>query len=200
MLWSPFTFFWHLPMGWVWLGRHCGTKLYPTRLWGDCQGLLEVDWTCAQYYGRIFMVYKCLLYGAWGMQYICIKAHLKCITRWNFGWYPLNWGIRCGKAEGLRWWVVFLGGSQGPKPKGLQALRGFGRGTFQGAPFAAVHSIAVQFMCVQHSGTAPVCAVVQWYRTCVCSAVVQQLCVQYSGTALVYAVQWYSTRVCSTVV
>ena len=90
MLWSPFSFFWHLPMGWVWLGRHCGTKLYPTHLWGDCQGLLEVDWTCAQYCGRIFLVYKCLLCRALGMQKFCIKAHLKCITRWNIGWYTLN--------------------------------------------------------------------------------------------------------------
>jgi len=55
MLRSPFGFFWHLLMGWVWLGRHCGTKLYPTQLWGDCQGLLEVDWTCAQYFGEKFL-------------------------------------------------------------------------------------------------------------------------------------------------
>ena len=29
-------------------GRHCGTKLHPTLLWGDCQGMLEVDWTVAK--------------------------------------------------------------------------------------------------------------------------------------------------------
>ena len=90
-----------------------------------------------------------------------------------------------------------------------------------------MHSTVVQHMCVQYSGTAPVCAVqwystcvcstavqhlvvqysvtapvcaAQWHGTCVCSIVVQHLCVQYSGTASMCAVQWYSTCVCSTVV
>ena len=71
----------------------------------------------------------------------------------------------------------FLEGFQSQKPVGLQAPRGFGQGTFLGASFATVHSIVVQLMCVQHSGTAPVCAV-QWHSTCVCSTVVQHLCVK----------------------
>ena len=46
-------------MGWVWLGRHCGTKLYPTRVWGDCQGLLGVDCEGAQQRGRSFILNFC---------------------------------------------------------------------------------------------------------------------------------------------
>ena len=69
------------------------------------------------------------------------------------------------------------GGLKAKNPRGCRPHGGLAEGTFPGAPFAAVHSIVVQLMCMQHSGTAPVCAV-QLYSTWVCSTVVQHLCVQ----------------------
>ena len=115
---------------------------------------------------------------------------------------------RCGKAEGLRWWVGSLGGLKTKNLRGCRPQGGLSEGLSGGGPFVAVYSIVVQFMCVQHSDTAPVCAVnvtvpvraVQWYSICVCSTVVQHLCGQYSCTSPVCAVQWWSTCVCSTVV
>ena len=127
------------------------------------------------------------------MQYFCSKDHFMCITSSNFCWYPPNWGIKCGKAEGVWWWVSSLGGSQGQKLEGLQA-EGLSVGLH-----SPLCTVVVQLRCVQHSGTAPVCAV-QWYSTCVCSTVVQHLCVQYSGTAPVCAVPLYRTHRCCTVV
>ena len=66
--------------------------------------------------------------------------------------------------------------SRTKKPEGLQALMGFGRGTFRGARFSIVHSIVVQLMCLQ-----PACA------ACVFSTLAQYLCVQYSVRAPVCA-------------
>ena len=151
-------------------------------MWGDCQGLLEVDWA---YCGR-----RCGKIQDWMV----------------VGGFPR--GVSRPKTRGAAgpervWPRDFLGGSI------FHCAQHSGTAHVHAAQWysTCVCSTVVQHLCVQYrSGTVLVCAV-QWYSTYVCSTVVQhlcvgqwystracitrvqQLCVQYSGTALVCSVR-----------
>ena len=112
------------------------------------------------------------MFAVWSLRYAIFlhQSSLEVYYKVKLWLVPPQIGDKVCKSQGVMVVDGSLGGSQGRQRKGLQAPRGFGRGIFMGAPLATVHSIVLQLMCVEHSGTAHVCAV-QWYSTWLCSTV-----------------------------